>query len=116
MRIGVDVRGVEIVVDGQLELVGKRLVLKVSGSEEPLELVPLKRKIQWDKKRNQAESATTAEKQAFGLLKEQTRGRPIRVRVTGPLALAKEAMPGKCILEVRKFSIQNDTAQASIGP
>jgi hypothetical protein len=108
MRIGVDVRGVEIVADGHLEVQGKKLVLRISDKDEPIELVDLKQKVQWDGERKQAEVPTKSEKQAFAKLKAETRGKPVRVRVVGPIAYAKDGEPGRRILEVRKFDLLKD--------
>jgi hypothetical protein len=105
MRIGVDVRGVEIVADGYLELQGKSLVLRINNNDEPLELAALKQKVQWDPATKQPQAPTRAEKQAFAKLKKQSLRKPVRIRVVGPLLSAEKGEPGKRILQVRKFDV-----------
>jgi hypothetical protein len=105
MRIGVDVRGVEIVAEGILELQEKKLVLRINEKDEPVELAALIQKVQWDRERKQAQGATQSEKQAFTKLKKLFQRKPVRVRVVGPLVFAEKEEPGKRILQVRKFDL-----------
>lgn len=108
MRIGVDVRGVEIVADGFLERQGKKLFLRIDENDEPVELVSLKEKVQWDRERKQAQEPTRSEKHAFARLKGQTQSKPVRVRIVGPIVVAKDGEPGRRILQVRKFDLLKD--------
>ena len=97
MNVGVDVRGVEAMVDGTLQIQGTNLVLRASDNGPALQLAPLTRKIQWDLKRKRPEPLTHAERKAFqklAALKD-----PGRIRVTGPLVRSGSALT----LEVRKF-------------
>jgi len=97
MNVGVDVRGVEAMVDGTLEVQGTNLVLRASDNGPLLRLAPLTRKIQWDTRRKRAEPPTRAERKAFAKLVACKD--PGRVRVTGPLVRSASALT----LEVRKF-------------
>jgi hypothetical protein len=107
MRIGVDVRGVEIVADGYLERDGKCLVIKIDGNNAPIELAPLKQKVQWDRDRKKPQSPTRAEREAFAKLKSHANRKPVRIRVVGPLVHAGKEKPGILLLHVRKFEVIN---------
>jgi galactose oxidase len=103
MNVGVDVRGVEAMVDGRVEMEGTNLVLRVKGSKAVLRLAPLERKVQWDLKRKRPEAATRSERKAFEKLVRVCRKEPGQARVTGPLKASK---PGdSLIMEVRKFEL-----------
>lgn len=97
MNVGVDVRGVEAMVDGTLELQGTNFILRASDNGPVLRLAPLTRKVQWDVKRKRPEPPTRAERKAFGKL--ATRKDHGRIRVTGPLVRSGSTLT----LEVRKF-------------
>jgi hypothetical protein len=105
MRIGVDVRGVEIVADGYLERESRGLVLRIDGNNAPIELAPLKQKVQWDRDRKKPQLATRVEKEAFAKLKSRANHKPIRIRVIGPLVNAGKEKPGTLFLQVRKFEV-----------
>jgi hypothetical protein len=104
MHIGVDVRGVEITVDGSLQLLDTNLVLRLVGTDTPLYLAPLTRKVQWDIKRKQPEAPARAERQAFQRLARQFHGKTLRVRIVGPLKCGHNAQR---VLEVRRFELVN---------
>lgn len=108
MRIGVDVRGVEAVVDGRIEMQGTNLVLRVSGTETVMHLIPLKQKVQWDKQRQQPAAATSAEKKAFADLASRVQKLSGPVRIIGPLRNASSADQTHRVLEVRTFEILKD--------
>lgn len=101
MRIGVDVRGVEAVVEGYLETSGQNLFLRVSKTDNVLPLARLQTKVQWDKERKQPQAATITEQGAFEALKESSSRHSGRLRITGPL----RSNPDKKVptLEVRQF-------------
>lgn len=99
MNVGVDVRGVEAVVDGALEMQGTNLLLRVNGKDLVLRLASLGHKVQWDVKRKRPEPPTRAERKAFAKLAASFDKQPGRVRVVGPLIQSTHGLT----LEVRKF-------------
>lgn len=106
MNVGVDVRGVEAMVDGVVEHEGTNLVLKINGSGALMQLAPITQRVQWDTKRNRPEPPTRAERKAYEKLAAQSEKRPLRVRVVGPLvqnASMKPETSSRQVLEVRKF-------------
>jgi hypothetical protein len=105
MHIGVDVRGVEAVVDGTLAMDGTNVVLRVGNSGGVLFLAPLARKVQWDTKRKQPERITRAERKAFEKLAAHSVGKPGRFRVTGPLNATGSGENARRTLEVRTFEV-----------
>jgi hypothetical protein len=120
MHIGVDVRGVEAVVDGILEDQGTNLVLRVGGSDAVLRLVPLTTKVQWNASRKQNERPARSERKAFARLQTQwdrdskVKSEPrnlSKIRITGPLiqqAADGSIEPGNLVLEVRKYELQSN--------
>jgi hypothetical protein len=113
MNVGVDVRGVEAMVDGVVERDGTNLMLRLNESGTIMRLAPLTRTVRWDTKRNRPEPLTRPERKAFEKLAARFKKEPTRVRVTGPLiqpaaSTAKE--PAQQILEVRKFEVLRDPA------
>jgi hypothetical protein len=102
MRIGVDVRGVEAIVDGQLSVDGTNVVLRAGNNAGALRVLPLKQKVQWDKKNLQPEQATKSEQNAYKELLARTKNRVTQVRITGPL---RSVEGDERILEVRKFEL-----------
>jgi hypothetical protein len=103
MHIGVDVRGVEVAVDGLIEGLGTNLVLRLPGSDTALYLAPLTRKVQWDIKQKQPQPATRAERKAFERLAAQFTGTRLRMRVVGPLISAAPPDNNRLVLQVRTF-------------
>ena len=106
MNVGVDVRGVEAMVDGMLERHGTNLLLRVNGSKVLLALKPLRQKVQWDVKKKRPEPPTRAEKKAFAKLASEFQNTPMQVRVVGPLIRNDGSMPTEgpqLSIEVRKF-------------
>ena len=99
MNVGVDVRGVEAMVDGTVEHEGTNLVLRVGPNGPVLRLARLTQKVQWDVKRKRPETPSRAERRAFEKIAE--RPEPGRIRVTGPLTRSGSILT----LEVRKFQI-----------
>ena len=107
VHIGVDVRGVEVMVEGSLETAGTNLVLRVGGQDTVMELAPLRRKVQWDRERKQPEMISRAEREAFRTLSGNSAGKGKAVRVTGPLSKESPAAANGCklVLQVRQFEI-----------
>jgi galactose oxidase len=109
MNVGVDVRGVEAVVQGMLDLEGTNLVLRVNTATM-LRLAPLTQKVQWDTKKNRPEPATRGEKQAFKNLRAKFKNGPVSVQVIGPIIKSISEVSGQkpqLTLEVRKFQLTN---------
>jgi hypothetical protein len=106
MHIGVDVRGVEAVVDGSLEKNGTNLVVRVAGKDILIQLVPLTRKVQWDSERKEPESISARERDAFAALSRKTMKRQT-VRIRGPLRKSSGILEKQCelVLEVREFEL-----------
>jgi hypothetical protein len=111
MRIGVDVRGVEAVVEGRLAPDGTNFVLHVGGRELVMRLAPLKQKVQWDKQRQQPEPATPAEQNAFRALIDQSSRIAGPIRVVGPLRnVSTGSGPLRQVLEVRQFELLKESS------
>jgi hypothetical protein len=93
---------VEATVDGRLLRQGNRLLLRINGSRELTNLVPLRNKVQWDLKRKRLHPIIPAERGAFARL-QKTAGRlKGTVRVTGPL---EAPAASGAVLEVRRFQV-----------
>jgi len=107
VHIGVDVRGVEVMVEGSLEMAGTNLVLRVGGQDTFMELAPLTRKVQWDRERKQPEAISTTERDAFRTLSARSEAKGRAVRVTGPLLKERRASGDACklVLQVRQFEV-----------
>jgi hypothetical protein len=76
-----------------------------------MRLAPLTRTVQWDMKRNRAESPTRAERKAYEKLTAQSKKQSVRVRVVGPLIQeGADGKPTRQILEVRKFELLKGAA------
>jgi hypothetical protein len=106
MHIGVDVRGVEMVVEGTLESIGTNLVLRVGGTEQVLSLAPLTSKVQWDARNKRPAPPSRAERKAFDKLTGDRRRHSGRVQLTGPVTKHPvEGVPDASVLvlEVRRF-------------
>jgi hypothetical protein len=105
MNVGVDVRGVEAMVDGLVEMAGTNLVLRITNNATVLRLAPLTQKVQWDVKRKRPEPATRAELKAFRKLAADARQDIAYIRVTGPLLQQNSPAEGEphLLLQVRKF-------------
>ena len=112
MNVGVDVRGVEAMVDGVVQKDGTNLMLRVNGSDVLMRLAPLTRTVHWDTKRNRAATPTRAERTAYEKLTGQSKKQAVRVRVVGPLIQEPAAAdkPSRQILEVRKFELLKKAA------
>ena len=107
VHIGVDVRGVEVMAEGSLEMAGTNLVLRVGGQDTFMELAPLSRKVQWDRERKQPEVISSTEREAFRTLSVNSAGKGKTVRVTGPLLKERRAAANGCklVLQVRQFEV-----------
>jgi hypothetical protein len=100
-HVGARVRGVEAEVRGLLEEGEGGLRLKPAGGGEPVLLVPLASKVQWDVRGGREEPATEAERTAHGRLRRE-KDRSVSgtlVTVRGPLRKG----PASLELEVRSF-------------
>jgi len=105
-------RGVEATVKGWLIKDEGPFLVRWAGSGGNLELAPLSRKVQWDPRLKRTYPLSTEEKAAFGRLVSKWRGRPVSVRITGPLVKTKS---GKAVgLEVRQFALTPSAASASL--
>jgi hypothetical protein len=105
VHIGVDVRGVELMVDGSVEMAGTNLVLRVGGQDTVMELAPLTHKVQWDRERKQPEPMSALERDAFRTLSVDSTARRTLVRITGPLLKKAPGNGCKLVLQVRKFEV-----------
>jgi hypothetical protein len=105
VHIGVDVRGVELTVDGSVEMAGTNLVLRLGGQDTVMELAPLTHKVQWDRERKQPEPMSALERDAFRTLSLDSAARRKRLRITGPLLKKAPGNACKLVLQVRQFEI-----------
>jgi hypothetical protein len=99
------IRGVEVTVVGIVVEVDGKPALRIEGGKT-VRLAPLGRKVQWDPTRKAEQQATPEEREAHRRLVARPapeRGRPSRVKVTGPLK--RSASKGEeAIVAVRKFA------------
>ena len=95
------VRGVELVIDGELVERQGRPAIRINGSGEVITLSPLDRKVQWDADREAPEPLDRLDREAYARLKSRWRGETCPVRVVGPLVTTGVKTPP--ILEVREF-------------
>lgn len=98
-------RGVEVTVAGPVREVGGRLVLTAPGLKQPLNLVRLRNKLQWNFKRRAArDPEDPSERTAYEDLARkcsEDEGAPLQVEVTGPLLQSGD----RYAIEVREFMI-----------
>lgn len=100
IRLGARLRGLEATVDGTLEKNGGKAVLRVSKSNELLQLAPLTTKVQIDAlNTKKADPPSKDEKNAFKTLTRRFKGESLPVRVIGPLRSGMK-------LEVRAFELK----------
>ena len=95
------IRGVEATVEGRLFEEDGKLALRLERTGEVLRLVPLRRNVAWDPKRDREAPLTDDERKAHERLAE-SRGRAGVVRVVGPLVQDKDGVVSA--LEVREFT------------
>jgi hypothetical protein len=98
---GATLRGVEAAVEGRLSRERGRLVLRAAGSEAPIALAPLERRIQRRGRRRGEARELAAEREAHGRLGAIADGEPRLVRVLGPVVQARDGL--QWLLEVRGF-------------
>lgn len=100
IRVGARLRGLELTVDGFVEKKDGKPILRVSKSNEILELAPLTAKVQIDALNSKKpEPATKQEKQAYKNLMARLKGESVAARLTGPLRNGMK-------LEVRTFELK----------
>jgi galactose oxidase len=95
-------RGVEATVEGSVEQKEDGLVMRIPGLEQPVALLPLQHKLQWNFKRASARQPEPDEQAAFNELLTKQRAAKhseFRVQVTGPLRKTDKGT----VLEVREF-------------
>lgn len=104
MDVGATLRGIELCVEGTVQIASGKLVLRVSD-EETIPLEPLTQKIDWDHAKKRARTPSRDEKSAFSRLKRAAQNNPKRLLVTGPLR-SVDGRPS--CLEVRHFKSIGD--------
>ena len=92
-------RGVELTIEGEVEVKDERLFLKSKPLKEPMLLMPLRHKLQWNFAKQRARGPEKEEEEAYRELEAIAKNRVTRVRVTGPL----QTSDGHATLEVREF-------------
>lgn len=101
---GASLRGVEAAVEGWLSRENGRLRFRACGSEGPVALAPLDRKIQRDGRQRSEATKTASERGAYELLCSSAGSQPRLARVLGPVV---ESGDGRhWLLEVRGFVLQ----------
>jgi len=108
---GATLRGVEAAVEGRLSRERGRLVLRVAGSEAPIALAPLERRVQRHGRRRGEARKLAAERDAYGRLGAIVENEPLLVRVLGPVVEAREGL--QWLLEVREFDVAAPTPGVS---
>jgi len=96
-------RGVELTVDGTVERVGGALALRVPGVPQPIALVPLGHKLQWNFKKAATRQPEPDERDAMAHLAFKAKDiadAPFKVQVTGPFKHTDDGYS----LEVREFT------------
>jgi galactose oxidase len=94
-------RGVEATVEGLVEQNDGGLVVRLPGLEQPVALLPLEHKLQWNFKRGAARQPEPVEQASFDELRARRRAATsgeLRVQVTGPLRKTEKGT----VLEVRE--------------
>jgi hypothetical protein len=100
IRVGARLRGLEAEIEGELQPQGTNVVLKITGTNNVLQLGALTRKVQQNVPTKQPQAATDKEAKAFGNLTTKLKNKPRRAHVTGPLVRRPD---GTLVLEVRSF-------------
>ena len=96
------VRGIEVVVDGSVEMTSRGPVLRASGTGERFALAPATRKVQWDSRTKQDQPLSGSERSAYERFTKEVLGQTVRVRVMGRVVDAGPKQDP--ILEIRTFS------------
>ncbi len=107
-------RGVEVTVEGTVEKAGDSLTLRVPGIPQPVNLIPLQHKLQWNFKKTAARQPEPDERDALAqlILKSKDATSPCKVHVTGPFTRTDHGYS----LEVREFIANNPTGGGIDGP
>jgi galactose oxidase len=95
-------RGVELTVEGTLLKVGDGLILRVPGVPGPVDLAPLRHKLQWNFKKAGARQPEPDERDAMErlvVLAKEAGKSMLKVQVTGPFTRTEHGYG----LEVREF-------------
>jgi galactose oxidase len=99
-------RGVELTVEGTVEKAGDELIMRVPGIAAPIELTPLRHKLQWNFKKRAARQPEPDERDAMAQLvleSKDARKSTFNVQVTGPFTHTDQGYS----LEVREFTSSN---------
>jgi hypothetical protein len=99
-------RGVEVTAEGAVEKAGDGLIMRVPGFPEPIELTPLRHKLQWNFKKRAARQPEPDERDAMAQLaleSKDSRKSMFKVQVTGPFTHTDHGYS----LEVREFTPSN---------
>jgi hypothetical protein len=107
---GASLRGLEIAVDGRLEKQADQFILRAGKTEEALVLEAITQRIQLQPRKKSPEPLTEAEQNAFQTLTAKWQGKPLDVRIIGPI----NKRSGRTVLAVRSFDFQADTARETI--
>jgi hypothetical protein len=94
-------RGVELTIKGKAQALDNRLTLNSQDVPEPIELAPLKHKLQWNFRKGRAREREPEEAAAYDQLLTmccKNKDRAAEVLVTGPLRNDKAGL----VLEVRE--------------
>ena len=95
-------RGVEVTVQGTLQGEGENLTLRVPGVDQPIRLLPLNNKLQWNFKKSAARQPEPDERDALKQLanrRNEDKEATYQVQVTGPLKKGDKGY----VVEVREF-------------
>jgi hypothetical protein len=101
MGLGLTLRGMEATVEGELVQRDGALWLDDPGLGQPLQLGPLKGKVQWDLDKKRERPASRSERSAYDRLRKQRMNGQERYEVVGPLMIDEKT--GLRSLEVRSF-------------
>jgi hypothetical protein len=99
---GASLRGVEVVLDGQLVEHGQQLALAATGGAALVPLAPLRRKIQRDTVKQSEADLTPAEAAAFDTLRAEWKRKPRPVRVVGRCVQMPDTP--EWLVEVRRYA------------
>ncbi len=92
-------RGIELTMEGDVEVKDGSVFLKSDHLPKPLLLKPLQNKLQWNFAKQHARGAEKEEAEAYQQLQTAAQNGPLRIKITGPLQFTAT----DSALEVREF-------------
>jgi galactose oxidase len=107
-------RGVEVSISGTVEARDGVLALRVPGIDRPIELEPLRHKLQWNAAKASPRQPEPDEREAhqqLAIRAKESKVSPLKVHVTGPLTKSRDGY----VLEVREVIVQKTVGPSTAG-